>query len=302
MKKIFIVRKRKNPIFIIKKINKSNRTRFIINKGVNLVFIKANDDIPILSFKSNYKKYIEKANNKKFRDYLNHSLLKIFDLFCSNDIQKDYIKNNCQVDLQMKFGEFLCKNGFPFSEAYKKKLRLEDKDIKREISLPHCAKFFLDKLKTRTKNEKNLVNSSALKNEKNELISFESNRIKKNKFSLKIKHHLLSKNLNEENLVTDTPDKEILVTDTPDEENLVTDERKGSGIQDCSPHLYHFSNDTNSLFNKNFKHNMDLTDNYQFSTDINSYFHNAIFNINPSYSHLMENNDELNLNLNNSNY
>ena len=128
------------------KTHSSNEKKKYINESLNFTFKFYNKLInkKILGFvklkKTYYKINIDKANNYIFSQYLKKEIIVIIYNFCKPHDKKRLlivyvickIKNyNYLIEqLEMNFGEFLYKNGFPFSDEYKIKhynLKIEEK-------------------------------------------------------------------------------------------------------------------------------------------------------------------------------
>ena len=130
----------------------------IFNEGVKHAFYFVNNQIKkeIFEFedlnKTNYNDNIDKGNNYYFNQYLEKEIIIIIYNFCSyydkNRLEYLYvigkIKNfNYLKGLEMNFGVFLYKSGFPFSDEYKKKHH--NLIIKEELKYPN-SQFYLDKI------------------------------------------------------------------------------------------------------------------------------------------------------------
>ena len=111
--------------------NFSNETREIFNEGINLAIENINSFINEnnLKFKNfikiNYKENIEKGNNYYFLNILEKRIIDVLYNFCSEKeaLINLYLICNDEIFefLEMNFGEFLLKKGFPFSKEYKDK-------------------------------------------------------------------------------------------------------------------------------------------------------------------------------------
>jgi len=133
--------------------NYSNETREIFNYGINVVIENINNlikeyDLKFNNFtKINYKKKIEKGNNYYFLNFLEKRIVDVLYNFCLERDILEYIYSNKNFDkimefLEMNFGEFLLKKGFPFSNEYKNK----HSTIKIENNLFPYTPICLDKL------------------------------------------------------------------------------------------------------------------------------------------------------------
>lgn len=112
--------------------NISNETREIINDGINVAIAEINNFINEnnLNFKNlkkiNYKENIENGNNYFFLYILEKKIIiEILYNFCSEKetLEKIYFNFKGEINefLNMNFGIFLLKKGFPFSDEYKNK-------------------------------------------------------------------------------------------------------------------------------------------------------------------------------------
>ena len=111
--------------------NISNETREIINDGINVAIVEINNFINEnnLNFKNlkkiNYKENIENGNNYFFLYILEKKIIEILYNFCSEKetLEKIYFNFKGEINkfLNMNFGIFLLKKGFPFSDEYKNK-------------------------------------------------------------------------------------------------------------------------------------------------------------------------------------
>ena len=130
----------------------------IFNYGVKHVFNFINKLIKMEIFdfkdliKTNYHNNIDRGNNYYFNQYLKKEIIVIIYNFCSYHDKKrlEYlyvigkIKNfNYLKGLEMNFGVFLYKSGFPFSDEYKKKHC--NLIIEEELKFPN-SKVYLDKI------------------------------------------------------------------------------------------------------------------------------------------------------------
>ena len=136
----------------------SNEQKKIFNEGVKHAFDSINEKIKMEIFdfkdliKTNYNDNIDRGNNYYFNQYLKKEIIVIIYNFCSYHDKKrlEYlyvigkIKNfNYLKGLEMNFGVFLYKSGFPFSDEYKKKHC--NLIIKEELKFPN-SQFYLDKI------------------------------------------------------------------------------------------------------------------------------------------------------------
>ena len=144
---------------IEQRLNQSSiEQKKIFNYGVKHVFNFINLLIKIEIFdfkdliKTNYHNNIDRGNNNYFNQYLKKEIIVIIYNFCSYHDKKrlEYlyvigkIKNfNYLKGLEMNFGVFLYKSGFPFSDEYKKKHC--NLIIKEELKFPN-SQFYLDKI------------------------------------------------------------------------------------------------------------------------------------------------------------
>ena len=112
--------------------NISNETREIINDGINVAIVEINNFINEnnLNFKNlkkiNYKENIENGNNYFFLYILEKKIIiEVLYNFCSEKetLEKIYFNFKGEINefLNMNFGIFLLKKGFPFSDEYKNK-------------------------------------------------------------------------------------------------------------------------------------------------------------------------------------
>jgi hypothetical protein len=112
--------------------NISNETREIINDGINVAIAEINNFINEnnLNFKNlkkiNYKENIENGNNYFFLYILEKKIIiEVLYNFCSEKetLEKIYFNFKGEINefLNMNFGIFLLKKGFPFSDEYKNK-------------------------------------------------------------------------------------------------------------------------------------------------------------------------------------
>ena len=130
----------------------------IFNYGVKHVFNFINKLIKMEIFdfkdliKTNYNDNIDRGNNYYFNQYLKKEIIVVIYNFCSdndkNRLEYLYvigkIKNfNYLKGLEMNFGVFLYKSGFPFSDEYKKKHC--NLIIIEELKFPN-SQFYLDKI------------------------------------------------------------------------------------------------------------------------------------------------------------
>ena len=130
----------------------------IFNEGVKRAFNFINKQIKkeIFEFedlnKTNYKINIDEGNNYIFSQYLEKEIIIIIYNFCSDYDKKrlEYLyvigkikKFKYLLDLEMNFGVFLYKSGFPFSDEYKKKHC--NLIIIEELKFPN-SQFYLDKI------------------------------------------------------------------------------------------------------------------------------------------------------------
>ena len=112
--------------------NISNETREIINDGINVAIAEINNFINEnnLNFKNlkkiNYKENIENENNYFFLYILKKKIIiEVLYNFCSEKetLEKIYFNFKGEINefLNINFGIFLLKKGFPFSDEYKNK-------------------------------------------------------------------------------------------------------------------------------------------------------------------------------------
>ena len=136
----------------------SNEQKKIFNEGVKHAFDFINKLIKIEIFdfkdliKTNYHDNIDRGNNYYFNQYLKKEIIVNIYNFCSDNDKKrlEYlyvigkIKNfNYLKGLEMNFGEFLYKSGFPFSDEYK--IKHCNLIIEEELKFPN-SQFYLDKI------------------------------------------------------------------------------------------------------------------------------------------------------------
>ena len=155
----------------VQKINSSNEQKKFFNASINFTFDDFNRLINnyILSFKklkkTIYKNNIDRGNNNFFIRFLRNRVVDIIYNFCSHYDKKrllfvyviSKIKNyNHLFDkLEMNFGKFLYKSGFPFSNEYKKKYS-DDVIIEEELKFPNF-KIYLDKLRQKKKSKRHKI-------------------------------------------------------------------------------------------------------------------------------------------------
>ena len=152
------------------KTHSSNEKKKYINESLNFTFKFYNKLInkKILGFvklkKTYYKINIDKGNNYIFSQYLKKEIIVIIYNFCKAHDKKRLlivyvickIKNyNYLIEqLEMNFGEFLYKSGFPFSDEYKIKhynLKIEEK-----LKFPN-SKIYFDKMRQRKNSKKDKI-------------------------------------------------------------------------------------------------------------------------------------------------
>ncbi len=155
---------------IEQRLNQSSiEQKKIFNYGVKHVFNFINKLIKMEIFdfkdlnKTNYHNNIDRGNNYYFNQYLKKEIIVIIYNFCSYHDKKrlEYlyvigkIKNfNYLKGLEMNFGVFLYKSGFPFSDEYKKKHH--NLIIKEELKYPN-SQFYLDKIGLKKISKRNKV-------------------------------------------------------------------------------------------------------------------------------------------------